>query len=77
MKKFASALISFPSVGVDSVYPATPVPIGSKPSGSFSPNPALAKAGGRDGCVAVNGLNETASTERGGYNGSISGTHTS
>lgn len=43
MKKFACALILFPSAGVDLAYPAMPVPIGSKPSDNFSPNQILAK----------------------------------
>jgi len=37
-KKFVSALTSFPSAGVDLVYSATPVRIGSTPNDSSSPN---------------------------------------
>ena len=42
-KKFACVLTSFPSAGVDLVYPATPVRIGSKRNDSFFPNPVRAK----------------------------------
>ncbi len=43
MGRFASVLISFRNAGADSPSPATQIRIGSKPSGSSSPNQARAE----------------------------------